>query len=224
MQATRKPLVYAMFASLSLIAVARTQARGNDQLPVPGNPPLTHELMDKATRFYELLLDAQMTDEQRADFRTSLVRSWKSHRQAEIDNTMNVLRFEDQLNQKPPAERKVIVEALREKYLAMLRQTPNEAISRWALNIYDSAHRPIATGNPPLTQQEADAYAEFVLFFVTEATGERAFKANRHFKDAVAQTLAAQYSSYSPQQQQQFSQVPLLWQVLRMKWAQLSER
>ena len=212
------------------LAFSRQAARpaeildGRAELPIPGNPPLTEDIVNKGIQLFEWLLDAQLTLEQRAELRGSLVHTWKAHNQQDIDGTMNVLRFQDQLRNKTPEERALIREQLCQKFLALMRQTPNAVLSRWVLNIYDSAHRPIARGNPPLTSQVADAYAEFVSFMLTECLGKSAFNADRHFKDELARSLAAQYSSYSPQQQQQFSQVPLLWEALRFKWAQLSEQ
>jgi hypothetical protein len=203
-------------------AIMLGQMRG-DELPIPGNPPLTRDVVEKASHFFEWLLDAHLTLEQRAQFRESLVRSWRQHQQDDIDGTVAVLKFQDQVNQRTPEERELIREALRQKYLDSLRQTPHNVLSRWVLNIYDSAHRPIAYGNPPLTLQVADAYAEFVAFLISECSSQKAFNPDRHFKDALAQSLAAQYGSYSPEQQRQFAQIPLLWDALRFKWAQLSE-
>ena len=197
---------------------------GRAELPIPGNPPLTEDTVNKGIQLFEWLLDAQLTLEQRAEFRGSLVRTWKARDQEGIDGTMNTLRFQDQLQSKSPEERALIREQLCQKFLALMRQTPNAVLSRWVLNIYDSAHRPIAAGNPPLTSQVADAYAEFVSFMLTECLGKSVFHADRRFKDELARSLAAQYSSYAPQQQKQFSEVPLLWEALRFKWAQLSER
>ena len=213
-----------MTGALFLIATVSTQGQfWGDKLPIPGNPPLTKDIVEQASGFFEWLLDARLTIEQRFQFRESLVDSWKHHRQDDIDGTMAVLKFREQVNQKTPQERELIREALREKYLALLRQTPQAVLSRWVLNIYDSAHRPIAYGNPPLTLQVADAYAEVVSFMITECSGQKAFNANRRFKDALAQGLAAEYSSYPPEQQKQLAQMPLLWGALRVKWEQLSE-
>ena len=193
------------------------------QLLVSGNPPLTSQMVNKGIRLFEWLLDAQLTLEQRAQFRDSLVDSWKANRRDDIDGTVNVLNFQDQLSQKTPEEQRLLREVLRQRYLDLMRQTPNNVLSRWVLNIYDSAHRPIADGNPPLTAQVADAYAEFVAFMVTECLHKKAFAPDRHFKDQLAQSLAAKFSSYSAEQQKQFSQIPLLWEALRFRWAQLSE-
>ena len=196
----------------------------NAELPIAGNPPLTEDMVERGTQFFEWLLDAQLTVEQRTEFRDSLVRSWKGHQQDDIDSTVNVLKFQEQLKNRRPEERSLIREQLQLKFLSLMRQTPTAILSRWVLGIYDSAHRHIAAGNPPLTSQVVDAYAEVVSFMLTECLGKSAFVADRHFKDALARSLAAQYSSYSREQQKQFSQVPLLWDVLRFKWAQLSER
>jgi|HubBroStandDraft_3_1064219.scaffolds.fasta_scaffold81079_2 hypothetical protein len=195
-----------------------------DELPIPGNPPLTQAIVDQETQFFEWLLDAPFTVEQRDQFRASLVRTWKGHHQDEIDSTMNVLKFQEQLNTKPRQQRELVREQLCEKYVGGLRQNPDSLLSKWVLNIYDSAHRPIAKGNPPLTTQVADAYAEVVAFMIKESLGKQALHANRHFKDSLAKSLAAQYSSYSPEQQRSFSQMPYLWKALRYSWAQSSEK
>jgi hypothetical protein len=190
---------------------------------VSGNPLLTSQMVNRGIRLFEWLLDAQLTIEQRAQFRDSHVDSWKANRRDDIDATVNVLNFQDQLSQKTPEEQRLLREVLLEKYLDQMRQTPNEVLSRWVLNIYDSAHRPIADGNPPLTAQVVDAYAELVSFVVNECLQNNTVKADRHFKDQLAESLIREYSTYSTEQQHQLSRMPLLWKELRLKWTQLSE-
>jgi hypothetical protein len=219
----KQPLVFQRVKQNEPAGLFSAAAGSDDELPIAGNPPLTKEMVDNASQFFEWLLDAHLTVEQRAQFRDSLVSSWKGHRQDEIEASVNVLHYQDQLSQKTPEERALVREVLRKKFLDLMRQTPNDVLSRWVLNIYDSAHLTIADGHPPLTSQVADAYAEFVSFMVVQCLGKSPFKPDRHFKDALAQKLAAEYSSYTSEQQRQFSQVPLLWSVLRFKWARLSE-
>jgi hypothetical protein len=201
-----------------------SDTKAGDELPIPGNPPLTQAIVDQETQFFEWLLDAPFTLEQRDQFRASLVRSWKGHHQDEIESTMNVLKFQEQLNTKPRQQRELVREQLCEEYVGGLRRDPDSVLSKWILNIYDSAHRPIAKGNPPLTAQVADAYAEVVAFMIKESLGKQALNANRHFKDSLAKSLAAQYSSYTPEQQRSFSQMPYLWRALRYSWSQSSEK
>lgn len=193
------------------------------QLLVSGNPPLTSQMVNKGIRLFEWLLDAQLTIEQRAQFRDSLVDSWKANRRDDIEATVNVLNYQDQLSRKTPEEQHLLREVLREKYLDQMRQTPNEVLSRWVLNIYESAHRPIADGNPPLTLQVVDAYAELISFVVNECLQKNTVTADRHLKDQLAQNLVREYTSYSTEQQQQLSRMPLLWEGIRSQWTQMSE-
>jgi len=195
---------------------------GADTFPMAGNPPLTREMVTKAANFFDWLLDAKLTVEQRQQFQDSLVRSWKNQDQDGIQSTVNVIKFGDDLKMKTPEERELYRVQLRTKYLELMRQSPNDVLSQWVLTIYDSAHKPIARGNPPLTQQDADAYAEVVSFMVTEVMGKKGFNPDRKFKDDLAQYLVGSYGNMTPDEQQSFSQIPVLWAALRMKWSKAS--
>ncbi len=194
------------------------------ELPIPGTPPLTKELVDKSIDFFEWMLDAHLTQEQRGLFQDSLAMSWKKHRQDDIDATVQLNRLKDEVMRKSAAEQKLVREALCQKILAQAQQSPNSGMLPWVLNVYYSAHRPIANGNPPLTAEMADAYVEFVSFMMQESLGRVIFRADRRFKSMIAQSLAAQYPTYSPQVQMQFAAMPALWEALRIKWPQLSEQ
>jgi hypothetical protein len=61
-------------------------------LPVAGNPPLTRDIVDKETQYFEWLLDVQLTIEQRAEFRDTLAGIWKTHRQGAIDAMLNFVK------------------------------------------------------------------------------------------------------------------------------------
>lgn len=220
----KKPMVLVRVNQNKLPGLFTSETKADPGLPLPGNPPLTQALVDQGIEFFEWLLDAPFTEEQRAQFRDSLVHSWKGHHQDDIDSTMNALKFQEQVKSRPKEEQEIVREQLSQKYLDGMRQTPNAILSKWILNIYDSAHRPIASGNPPLTSQAADAYAEVVAFMIKECLGKQALNANRKFKDLLAKSMAAQYPNYSPEQQRVFSQMPLLWKALRYKWPQLSQK
>lgn len=211
--------------ALSLGVEAQTIAGANSgagtpkpSFPIAGNPPLTLDMVNKATDFFEWLLDAKLTAEQRRDFRDSLINTWRSGRTDEMQSTVNVLQFADQLNQKTPQEREMYRQALQGKFLEQMRAQPASVLSRWVLNVYDSAHKPLAPGNPPLTQQVVDAYAEFMEFMVRECTGTRQFEAARTFKDALAPALIARYQQMTSAQQSGLAQVPTLWAVLQVQW------
>ena len=196
---------------------------GSDALPFPGNPPLTQEMVDKGARLMEWLLDARLTEEQHQQFQNSLVRSWKTRDQEGIAGTLSVLKFHDDLGQRSEAERNAMREMLQSKYLELMRQTPNDPLSQWVLAIYYSSHTPIANGNPPLTRQVVDAYAEVNSFMISEVIGGEAFKPDKDYKDKLANSLVAQYPSLSPDRQKELSQLPLAWAAIRLAWPKLSE-
>ncbi len=197
--------------------------RSDAELPIPGRPPLTKELADKSIDSFEWLLDAHLTQEQRALYQDSMAMSWKQHRQEDIEAALALNQYKEELMQKTPAEQRLGRDALCQRMLAKAQETPNAGMIPWILNVYYSAHRPIANGNPPLTAEVADAYAEFVSFMMQESLGRLIFRADRRFKNMIAQSLAAQYPMYSPQQQMQFAEMPVLWEALRMQWPKLTE-
>jgi hypothetical protein len=223
-RATRAILVAVTLAGLVLLPAAlsaqtASSARNKDiQFPIPGAPPLTLEMVQKATKFFEWLLDASLTAEQREQFRDSMAQSWLSGKPDEIQSTVNVIQFADQLNSKTAQEREVYRQLLQPKFLAQMRTQPNSILSRWVLNIYESAHKPIAPGNPPLTQQVVDAYAEAVSFMLYQSMGSGFYTADRPFKDALAQPLIARYPQLDAAQQGSMARIPLLWALLQVEW------
>ena len=153
-------------------------AGGGIRLPIAGHPPLTAELLNKATGFFEWLLDAQLTVEQRREFQDSLAQSWIEKRKDEIQSTVTVVQFSDRLDGMSQKDREAYRQVLQGKFLAEMRAQPRSILARWVLNIYDSAHKTIARGNPPLTKQMVDSYAELVGFMLRQSMGKQYFAAN----------------------------------------------
>jgi len=216
----QQPLI---FQRLEASAAATKSSGAPDKFPIPGNPPLTSAMIEKGVRLFEWLLDARLTEEQHQQFQDSLVRSWKTANSAEMSGTLGVLQFHDELGRKSELERNAMRESLLDKYLELMRETPNDVLSNWVLEIYYSAHTPIAQGNPPLTRQVADAYAEVNCFLISEVTGGEAFKPDKAFKDQLSSALIAEYRSFTPDRQKDYSRLPLVWAAIRMTWSGLGE-
>jgi len=180
-------------------------------------------MVEKGVRLFGWLLDARLTEEQHQRFQDSLVRSWKTANAAEISGTLGVLHFHDELGRKTELERNAMREALLGQYLELVRESPTDVLSAWVLEIYYSAHTPIAQGNPPLTRQIADAYAEVNCFMISEVLGGEAFKPDKAFKDQLSNALTAEYGKFTPERQKEYSQLPLAWASIRMTWSGLGE-
>jgi hypothetical protein len=193
---------------------------GGTGYPIAGRPPLTLDMVQKATRFFQWLLDVPLTPEQQQQFRNAVARSWISGRQDEIQSTLQVIQFSDQvLSSKSVTEREVIRQTVQPKYLAQIRSQPDNELSRWVLGIYDAAHKPIAAGNPPLRPQVVDAYVAFLSFMMNQSLGNNwSFTGGGSFRDAVAQPIIASYSGLRADQQVAMAQIPLQWAQLNDAW------
>lgn len=208
-------------AVMAVVSIITTAASPKIKFPIAGSPPLTEQMIQKATTFFEWLLDASLTVEQREQFQNSLAQSWLSRKQDEIQSTVNVLQFADQLDSKTSQEREVYRQVLQPKFLAEMHNQPNSILSRWVLDIYDSAHKPIAPGHPPLTQQVVDSYAESVSFMLEQSTG-KGFVADRSFKDALTHTLIVRYPQLNTDEQASMGKIPLLWALVQTEWPKIA--
>ena len=203
-------------------------ANGNVRFPISGSPPLTFDMVQKATNFFAWLLDAPLTPEQRQQFQNAVAQSWLSGRPEEIQSTLQIIQFNDQLFlTKSPTEREIVRQTMQPKYIAQLRAQPNSDLSRWVLGIFDAAHKPLAAGNPPLTPQVVESYVSFLSFMMYQSLGNNwNFKFPGSFRDAVAQPMIANYPKMSPEQQASMTQIPLEWAQLNDAWpkAPLAEK
>jgi hypothetical protein len=239
MKGTGKLLVHSIFGAgilggLFLLA-AKVNAQqptgafsGGIHYPIAGQPPLTLDMVQRATNFFQWLLDAPLTPEQRQQFQSAVAQSWLAGRQDEIQSTLQVIQFNNQLfTSKSPTEREIVRQTVQPKYIAQMRALPNNDLSQWVLSIYDAAHKPLATGNPPLTPQVVDAYVGFLSFMMYQSLGNNwSFKGPGSFKDAVAQPIIASYPKMSPEQQAAMTRIPLEWAQLNDAWpkAPLAEK
>lgn len=218
-----QPLLYRRAGASVTPRTSFEAGDSDDGLPIAGTPPLTKELVQKETRCLEWLLNLELTAEQRAEFKDGMVETWKSHRQDKVDGYYNLVKLREQMEQKNPQEQDLLREGVLTELLASERQKARDPFSRWIVGVYDTAHRPIAAGNPPLTAHSADAYADMVAFIINDSLHRKALTSNRQFKDLVARVLVGEYGRYSAEQQNAIAQMPFLWKALRYMWPRLSE-
>ncbi len=188
--------------------------------PVAGQPPLTFEMAQKATNFFEWVLDIRFTPGQRQEFQNSLVESWLAGRRDDMQSALQIIQFSDQLTvTKSVSEREIVRLQLQPGVVAQLRAQSSSDLARWVLGIYDAAHKPIAPGNPPLTQQVVDSYVAYVSFFMYQTLGNNwRYTGPGSFHDAVAQPIIANYPRMTAEQQAAMAQIPLQWAQLNDAW------
>ena len=217
-----QPLVYRRAGASETQQTSQEAGDSDDGLPIAGTPPLTAELVQKETRCLEWLLHQELTPEQRAEYKDGMMETWKSRRQDKIDGYYNLVKLREQVEEKTPEEQDLMAVGVRTELLERERQKPRDPFSRWLVGVYDSAHPAIAAGNPPLTAESADAYADMLAFIINDSLRRKALKPNRQFKDLIARVVAAEYPAYSREQQKSIAQMPFLWKELSYVWPRIT--
>ena len=189
-----------------------------------GNPPLTQHTADGFAGALMWLLDAPLTEGQRQDLQDTVVQTWTGGDQAGMSTVLQLAPVSDQLDQLSQAQRIALRNQVQPQFTAELRQA-GDPFSRWMLGVYDSAHQPIAPGTPPLTREVSDANAE-VMYFLLQvvASGDEdasGITLDTPVLDAWTGSLAAEYPSYSPEQQRALSQMPLFRAAVVEGWPSL---
>jgi len=212
--------------ALTLLAAAGAHggpgAEPAGEVLVAGKPPLTQQMVGECRRFLEWTLDAPMTQDQAREFAAALVATWRGRDRDAIQQVLGLLETRERVAALPEAQRSFLREQLLATLLAEWRAQPGDDSSRWMLAVHDAAHVPIATGDPPLTRQMSDAYAEALVFAARQATG-RPFQADKAFKDLVAARLVEGYGRLAPEAKKLLAACPLAWAALRLAWPELSE-
>jgi hypothetical protein len=187
-----------------------------------GDYALTRDMVSRFAGFIEWLLDVPLTSAQRQEVEASLLAAWQSGDQQEIQDVVETLALEADVSRLTEAERALVREQAQPGLLEELRKTPDTEAAQWVLAVYESGHQPLADGDPPLTRQVTDSYAELLCFMLGEVIGQ-SFEAPQDFKDRVAQELVARYPDLTAEQRQELAGVPLQWAALRVVWPELPD-
>jgi len=204
--------------------------RQGGDLPPPVAAPTTpssvsQQTLDQFVGFVVWVLDAPLTETQRQDLQDTAVQAFSGNDQASMSTITQMAGAYQQLAQVSETQRIQLRDQLQPQLLDQARAQPNDEFSRWLLDVYASAHQPIAAGTPPLTRQVADANAEVTYFLLqVVATGDASInglKLGPALLDSWASSLAHDYPSYSAPQQQQLAKMPLFRAAMAEGWPQL---
>lgn len=191
-----------------------------------GNPPLTRYMLDDANDFLDWLMQSPLTDAQKATVENEIRGYWQKGDRKEIDGIVEFLKGRQELAAMKPAERDVARQAILELVLKEWRNDKQSPTARMMVEIYDNTHKPLAAGDPPLTQQNVDAFAEFICFAARQTAGEtKAVRVEfpKEMREKLAKDLAANYGNLPDEQKQLIAKMPLAWASIRLLWAELPE-
>jgi hypothetical protein len=219
-----------LLASLGLpVAPAKAQALPAGvlvQRGPQGNPPLTQQTVDSVTNFLEWVLDAPFTGAQRQEIKDTLVAEWQDADPTTLETIAQIISFQGELAKAGESQRLAARQTLQPILLSSAREDAGDPFSGVLLAAYEAAHTPIAAGNPPLTRQVSDAYAETMLFMLQVVSTGDVWTVDKaidtSLKNGFAQELSAGYAGLGAQQQQILAQMPVLRAALREAWPTLS--
>jgi hypothetical protein len=146
------------------------QLERRGQVLVPGDPALTQGLIDLDHDVLEILVDFRFTDEQRRESQRLLVEDWKDMPLARKQEWVrDVSSWARPLPTLRPMGRNIQRATGLPKLLAKWRQEDASRRERWLLKLYEETYQPgsarnpvLVDGEPPLTQQLADRYRDYV--------------------------------------------------------------
>ncbi len=186
-----------------------------------GSPPLTRFMVDESIDFLEWLVQSPMTDDQKATVETELRRYWKQKLQTEIDGIRELLSARVELARMDEERRELARQAVLVEVLAAWRADAEDAGAKLMLSIYDASHAPIAAGEPPLTRQAVEAFAEFLNFAAGKTIGYDG-KLPKSTRDQLVAGVAEGYAELPTEQRELITSMPMVWAALRVAWPDLS--
>jgi len=196
---------------------------GQSQVLVPGNPPLTEEMIGRFAEFFEWAFDVRLTNDQCNVLRKYSVDIWNKQTKSDMDAIVNVVQLQVELSKVDRKQLAVVRANYEPQVLEAMRKQPNEPMAVWSLAVYESSHKILAAGTPPLTRQTADAFLEAVFLMLGEVQGKRDEVPDEQLKNDWAASMTRGYSSMPDAMKQQIAQMPLFVAQMRLNWPTMPE-
>jgi hypothetical protein len=166
-------------AGTLFVALATAPARSQDQVLVPGEPPLTQRHLDQVVLSAEWILDLTLTGEQRKECERLVLADWQA-RDAAV-RACYVRTIETWAALRPrmtPYQRRLSRALFQPGCLAAWDKEGAAEVDRWMLAVYRQAYKPgsernpvLADGEPALTRARAERYADYLEWLLDFSAG-----------------------------------------------------
>jgi hypothetical protein len=207
----------------TVLLVLTMSAAGQSQVLVRGNPPLTEEMIGRFAEFFEWAFDVRLTNDQCNVLRTYSVDIWNKQTKSDMDAIVNVVQLQVELSKADRKQLAVVRATYEPQVLDSMRKQPNEPMAVWALAVYESSHKVLAPGTPPLTRQTSDAFLEALFFMLSEVQGKRDEVPDERLKKDWAASMTGSYPSMPDALKKQIATMPLFVAQMRLNWPNLPE-
>jgi hypothetical protein len=139
-------LLSALFSS---VVIAQPAGRG--QVIVPGDPPLTQQMVDRVTALLGDAVGQPLNARQRERMRTIYVGYWRERNQDEMRGVLDLLDAATLLDELPPSQRATAMQDFRKDFLPLLQEAARtDADARWLYALHEQSRggAPRAAGAP----------------------------------------------------------------------------
>lgn len=207
----------------AVVLVLTMPAAGQSQTLVPGNPPLTEEMIGRFAEFFEWAFDVRLTNDQCNVLRKYSVDIWNKQTKSDMDAIVNVVQLQVELSKVDRKQLAVLRANYEPQVLDSMRKQPDEPMAVWALAVYEASHKILAAGTPPLTRQTSDAFLEAVFLMLGEVQGKRDEVPDEQLKNAWAAAMTNSYPRIPDEMKKQIAQMPLFVAQMRLNWPTMPE-
>lgn len=191
-----------------------------------GNPPLKYSTAKSIQEMIEKALGVSFTDEQIKLFQKRLMLEWQEGKKArrEINKSEKMAEEAESEIQALPIEKQAYAwrEFGRQIYIYAENEGKNDPIGQLILDLYQRKNLLLIKGNPPLSRQAAESYAEMTVF-VNNIINNTLVSLEANQKEDFINELIKNFPSYPLEQKENISQSDALWGQLRYNWKVASD-
>ncbi|MBI4852894.1 MAG: hypothetical protein HY819_13955 [Acidobacteria bacterium] len=191
-----------------------------------GQPPLKLSTAKSIQEMIEKALETNFTDEQVKLFQKRLIIEWQEGKKTRRDINKSETMAEEILGQIQalPIEKQPFAwrEFGRQIYIYAENEGKTDPIGQLILTLYERKNLLLIKGNPPLSRQAAESYAEMATF-THNVLNKTLIVVDDKQKEEIINELIKNFSSHPLEQQEQISQADALWGQLRYNWKLASD-
>lgn len=186
-----------------------------------GEPPLKLSTANSIQEMIEKALETALTDGQIKLFQKRLILEWQEGKKSrrEINKAEKMAEEINEQIEALPIEKQPFAwrEFGRQVYVYAENEGKDDPLGQLIMTLYQAKHVLLVKGNPPLSRQAAESYAEMATF-IHNVANNALVSLDPTEKEEVINDLVKNFSSYPLEQQENISQADALWGQLRYNW------
>lgn len=186
-----------------------------------GEPPLKLSTAKSIQEMIEKALEITLTDEQIKLFQKRLILEWQENKKTrrDINKSEKMAEEIEQQIQALPLEKQPFAwrEFGRQVYIYAENEGKNDPVGQLIMSLYQRKHNLLVKGNPPLSRQAAESYAEMNVF-VNNVLNNSLFTLEELQKEELINELVKSFPSLPLEQQENISKSDAIWGQLRYNW------